>query len=177
MAYKLYINNKLFSGINGNNYNKGSITINGTTYQFDNSSGSSLQPITYSWRMGSTTAAPSGRIYFGKSTFKNVTTYSSNNTINNETFLYGGVTESGSRTCKISLQSNEWSDYNVVLHIYVYTASKNRSITIGGVNLGNTTMNGIQHFFGEISSLNNTAVIGGDGVDWCGIDVILTPKS
>lgn len=38
MAYKLYINNKLFNGIGNNNYNKGTIAINGTVYQFDNSS-------------------------------------------------------------------------------------------------------------------------------------------
>lgn len=43
MAYKLYINNKLFNGIGNNNYNKGTIAINGTVYQFDNSTSSATQ--------------------------------------------------------------------------------------------------------------------------------------
>jgi len=43
MAYKLYINNKLFNGIGNNNYNKGTIAINGTVYQYDNSSSSVTQ--------------------------------------------------------------------------------------------------------------------------------------
>lgn len=47
MAYKLYINNKLFNGIGNNNYNKGTIAINGTVYQFDNSSSSVTQIIDY----------------------------------------------------------------------------------------------------------------------------------
>ena len=43
MAYKLYINNKLFNGIGNNNYNKGTIAINGTIYQFDNSTSVATQ--------------------------------------------------------------------------------------------------------------------------------------
>ena len=43
MAYKLYINNKLFNGIGNNNYNKGTIAINGTIYQFDNSTSAATQ--------------------------------------------------------------------------------------------------------------------------------------
>ena len=46
MAYKLYINNKLFNGIGNNNYNKGTIAINGTVYQYDNSS-SAYVPTVY----------------------------------------------------------------------------------------------------------------------------------
>lgn len=180
MAYKLYINNKLFNGIGNNNYNKGSITINGTTYQFDNSSGSTLQPITYSFIVdSSTTILPtSGKIIFASSSGGSKSQLPQSYTVDGKTFEYYWQSNSATRSCSISLTNDEWTNYDVTVYVYYYTTS-NRTLTIGNTRISITTSdlkNRVSVASGTITDNENTITQSGN-MGWCGVDVVLTPKS
>ena len=179
MAYKLYINNKLFNGIGNNNYNKGTIAINGTVYQYDNSS-SALQPITYSFIVdSSTTSLPtSGKIVFSSSSGGSRNTLSQSYTVNEKTFEYYWQSNKNTRSCSISLTNDEWTNYDILVYVYYYTTS-NRTLTIGNTQISTNDpnlKNRVSVATGNITSSNST-IMQSDNMGWCGIDVVLTPKS
>ena len=180
MAYKLYINNKLFNGIGNNNYNKGTITINGTVYQYDNSSGSGggAETLVFKWRPTSENIAPTtGYFVFDKNSFASIVTSTSNNELNGETFTYQAATNSNTRKCTINA-GEYFNNYDVAVTVYMYTTS-NRTITIGTetttINQTNQK-NRVISIDGEVTENNNIITVSGN-FNWCGIDITLTPKS
>lgn len=130
---------------------------------------------TYSWRMGSTKDVPtSGQIVFGKSTLKNSTSLSSNNTVDGETFSYYGQSESGSRTVTIRLTDDEWTNNDVMVYVYYYTGDS-RTITIGAGSATTATKSKVAVLSGLVDKTHNTIVQSGN-MGWCGIDIVLAKK-
>lgn len=190
MAYKLYINNKLFNGIGNNNYNKGTIAINGTIYQFDNSSGSSLPTYTFYWKK---TTSGNDLDYTSPNYFKFTSDSNSsaskfggvatsiNETMDGITFQYAGNTNSNTRCCEILLSdfisdnSIDISDYDISVDIYI-NASSSYNIKIGNDSVQSSII-GFNKYSGTIDETNNIINIYNNSNRWCGIYVTLTPKS
>ena len=96
MSYKLYINNKLFNGIGNNNYNKGTIAINGTVYQFDNSSSAVVQ--TYLYKV-------IGTYNNGSGCYPLIQANDNNDYISKFYLYYNGTTENTLNTNTITTQT------------------------------------------------------------------------
>lgn len=188
MAYKLYINNKLFNGIGNNNYNKGVITINGVDYQYDNSSGSSLPTYNFYWKKttnGTSLDYQSPNYFsFGGTVFGGTAT-TVNEIVDDITFEYAGNTNGSTRMCQILLSdfindnNINISNYNINVNVYLYASSAktNRNVEIGGTAVS-TLLKGLNKYSGTIDINNNSIYVGADNTGkWCGIYVTLTPKS
>ena len=99
-------------------------------------------------------------------------------TANNKTFIYVWKPNSNTRTCTINVTAQELLDYDITAYIYL-TAARERDITFNGDSIGTTTNSDftICDVFTHSITASSTVIIGGDNVYWCGIDVVLMPKS
>ena len=150
MAYKLYINNKLFNGIGNNNYNKGSITINGTTYQFDNSS-SVYVPTVYDYDITDPSLSLPNYITI---------TTRLNNIIALETTEYNYTSVGGIGPMKLDSKGSvtiEAPADCVLSIIFVNKSSSQREITINGSVMQSVAITDYQDISVKTNGINPTA--------------------
>ena len=128
---------------------------------------------TYEWRAGDGKGSSGDMFYFNNGSMTTTST-DFEETIDGITFSKYDTPTSSSRTLIITLTETEWSNNTVTAYVYLYTTTKARTITIGGTDKGKTALTGIQYFTDNLTSSANRIVLGGDGVVWCGVDLVLT---